>query len=195
MSASGAGVLRAGKPRPHARRRLTQCGGRDAFHHPNRLPVALSAGVVRGWDPGLVAVSTLAAQRKVDGRAEMTPSMVVIDNHLARGFQRWVHLPGARRSLRPHAGRQACCSRRRHRLPVAAIVVPDSTHGNRASELMLKHLTGEGVTERLELVLLDWRSPQPLAALGRHHELEVSRVGAATSSRCSVPSGTPGASR
>jgi putative transposase len=33
------------------------------------------------------------AARGADGRADATPSMVVIDTQLARGVQRWVHLP------------------------------------------------------------------------------------------------------
>jgi putative transposase len=61
---------------------------------------------------------------------------------------------------------------------VAALVVPASTHENRASELMLEHLTRQGVTSRLELVLVD-RGVTTAAArtLGRHHDLEVRRVG------------------
>ena len=63
-------------------------------------------------------------------------------------------------------------------LPVAAVVVPASTHENRTSELMLEHLTRQGVTGRLELVLVD-RGVTGAAArtLGRRHNLEVRRVG------------------
>jgi putative transposase len=62
-------------------------------------------------------------------------------------------------------------------LPVGALVVPASTHENRASELMLEHLTRQGVTDRLELVLVD-RGVTAAAArtLGRNHDLEVRRV-------------------
>jgi hypothetical protein len=47
-----------------------------------------------------------------------------------------------------------------------------------ASELMLEHLTRPGVTGRLELVLVD-RGVTAAAArtLGRHHDVEVRRVG------------------
>ncbi|WP_165372338.1 transposase [Nocardioides iriomotensis] len=63
-------------------------------------------------------------------------------------------------------------------LPVGALVVPASTHENRASELMLKHLTRQGVTDRLELVLVDRGVTAAAArALGRDHDLEVRRVG------------------
>ena len=40
-------------------------------------------------------------------------------------------------------------------LPLGALVVPASTHESHASELMLEHLTGQGGTGRLELVLVD----------------------------------------
>lgn len=40
-------------------------------------------------------------------------------------------------------------------LPVGALVVSASTHENRARELTLEHLTPQGVTGRLELVLVD----------------------------------------
>lgn len=63
-------------------------------------------------------------------------------------------------------------------LPVAAPVVPASTHENRASELMLEHLTRQGADDRLEPVLVD-RGVTAGAArtLGRDHDIEVRRVG------------------
>jgi putative transposase len=56
--------------------------------------------------------------------------------------------------------------------------VPASTHENLASELMLEHLAEQGVTDRLELVLVD-RGVTAAAArvLGRSHDLELRRVG------------------
>jgi putative transposase len=63
-------------------------------------------------------------------------------------------------------------------LPVAALVVPASTHENRASKLMLEHLTRQGVNNRLKLVLVDRDVTAAAArALGRDHDLEVRRVG------------------
>ena len=63
-------------------------------------------------------------------------------------------------------------------LPVGALVVPASTHENRTTELMLEHLTEQGVAGRLDLVLVD-RGVTAAAtrALGRDHDLEVRRVG------------------
>ncbi len=63
-------------------------------------------------------------------------------------------------------------------LPLGALVVPASTHENRTTELMLEHLTSQGVTARLELVLVD-RGVTAAAAreLGRDYDLELRRVG------------------
>lgn len=63
-------------------------------------------------------------------------------------------------------------------LPVGALVVPASTHENHASELMLDHLRRQGVTERLELVVVG-RGVSAAAArtLGRYHDVELRRVG------------------
>jgi hypothetical protein len=48
--------------------------------------------------------------------------------------------------------------------PVVALVVPASTHENRASELMLEHLAWQGVTDWLDLVPVD-RGVTPAARL------------------------------
>jgi DDE family transposase len=63
-------------------------------------------------------------------------------------------------------------------LPVGALVAPASTHENRTTELMLEHLTDQGVAGRLDLVLVD-RGVTAAAAdtLGRQHGLELRRVG------------------
>lgn len=55
---------------------------------------------------------------------------------------------------------------------------PASTHENRTTELMLEHLTDQGVAGRLDLVLVD-RGVTAAAAgtLGRRHALEVRLVG------------------
>ena len=77
-----------------------------------------------------------AAAREADGRAETTPSMVVIDTHLARAASNggstfhdrggpYGHTKGAKRIVAVDVTG----------LPVGALVVPASTHENRASEL------------------------------------------------------------
>ena len=74
-------------------------------------------------------------------------------------------------------------------LPVAALVVPASTHENRASDLMLEHPTQQGVAGRLELVLVD-RGVTAAAArdLSREHDLEAAGSGGTTSNRSSAHS-------
>ena len=105
--------------------------------------------------------------------------MVVIDTHLARGASNggftfhdrggpYGRTKGAKRSVTVDVTG----------LPVGALVVPASIHENRASELMLEHLDQQGVTGRLELVLVDRGvSVAGARTLGRHHDLEVRRVG------------------
>jgi putative transposase len=120
-----------------------------------------------------------AAARAADGRADATPSMVVIDTHLARGASNGgftFHDRGGPYGRTKGAKRVAAVDVTG--LPVGALVVPASTHENRASELMLEHLTQQGVTGRLELVLVD-RGVTAAAArtLGRHRDLELRRVG------------------
>ncbi len=120
-----------------------------------------------------------AAARASDGRAEGTPSMVVIDTHLARGASNGgftFHDRGGPYGRTKGAKRIVAVDVTG--LPVAALVVPASTHENRASELMLEHLDRQGVTDRLELVLVD-RGVTAAAArtLGGDHGIEVRRVG------------------
>ena len=74
--------------------------------------------------------------------------------------------------------------------------VPASTHENRVSELMLEHMTQQGVTGRLEPVLVD-RGVTALAActVGDATTSRSAGSGGTTSSRSSGRSGMPGASR
>src|ERR1035438_7960642 len=97
-----------------------------------------------------------AAPRGAGGRADATPSMVVIDPPLARGASNGgftFHDRGGPYGATKGAKRVVAVGVTG--LPVGALVVPASTHENRASELMLEHLTQQGVTGRLELVLVD----------------------------------------
>lgn len=60
---------------------------------------------------------------------------------------------------------------------MAAVVVPASTHENRASELMLEHLTHQGVAGRLELLLVDRGvTAAPARKLTRDRDLELKQV-------------------
>ncbi len=96
-----------------------------------------------------------AAAREADGRAEETPSMVVIDTHLARGASNGgftFHDRGGPYGRTKGAKRVVAVDV--IGLP-GALVVPASTHENRASELMFEHLGRQGVTGRPELVLVD----------------------------------------
>ena len=120
-----------------------------------------------------------AAAREADGRAEATPSMVVIDSHLARGASKGgltFHDRGGPYGRTKGAKRIVAVDVTG--LPVGALVVPASTHDNRTSELMLKHLTDQGVAGRLDLVRVD-RGVTAAAAetLGRQHGFELRRVG------------------
>jgi len=120
-----------------------------------------------------------ATARQADGRAEVAPSMIVIDTHLARGASNGgstFHDRGGPYGRTKGAKRIVAVDVTG--LPVGALVVPASTHENRASELMLEHLERQGATGRLGPVLVD-RGVSAVAArtLGQHHDLEVRRVG------------------
>jgi putative transposase len=119
------------------------------------------------------------AARRADGRADAMPSMVVVDTHLARGASNGgfsFHDRGGPYGRTKGAKRVVAVDVTG--LPVGALVVPASTHENRTTELMLEHLRRQGVTGRLELVLVDRGVTAAAArALGRQHDLEVRRVG------------------
>ena len=119
------------------------------------------------------------AAREADGRAEATPSMVVIDTHLARGSSNGgftFHDRGGPYGRTKGAKRVVAVDVTG--LPVGALVVPASTHENRTTELMLEHLTEQGVTDRLKLVLVDRGVTEAAARkLGSDYDLELRRVG------------------
>lgn len=105
--------------------------------------------------------------------------MVVIDTHLARGASSGgatFHDRGGPYGRTKGAKRVVAVDVTG--LPLGALVVPASTHENRASDLMLEHLADQDVTGRLELVLVD-RGVTAAAGrnLGRAHGVEVRRVG------------------
>lgn len=61
-------------------------------------------------------------------------------------------------------------------LPLAGVVVPASMHENETTRVMLDHLARKGVTDRLELLLVD-RGVTARAAdkLGRRHGVGAAR--------------------
>ena len=120
-----------------------------------------------------------AAAREAEGRAEVTPSMVVVDTHLARGGSNGgatFHDRGGPFGRTKGAKRVVAVDVTG--LPVAGVVVPASMHENETTRVVLDHLARQGVTDRLELVLVD-RGVTARAAdkLGRRHGVEVRRVG------------------
>ena len=120
-----------------------------------------------------------AAARGTVGRTEATPSMVVIDTHLARGASnggRTFHDRGGPYGRTNGAKRVVAVDVTG--LPVAALALPASTHENRTTDLMLRHISELGAGERLELALVD-RGVTAAAAgkLTRRHKVEVRRVG------------------
>ena len=82
--------------------------------------------------------------------------MVVIDTHLARGASNGgftFHDRGGPYGRTKGAKRIVAVDVTG--LPVGALVVAASTHENATTELMLEHLTEQGVAGRLDLVLVD----------------------------------------
>ena len=169
-----------------------------------------AARVVRPLDQGVVPVPALVAQQHAGQGADRPPSRgargrgpgrddpVDGDHRHPPGpgrLQRRVELPRPRRGVRAQEGTKRVLGVDVTGLPLGPLVVPASAHENRTTELKLGHLARQGVTGRLELVLTD-RGVTATAAqnLSRAHGLEVRRAGWTTSSRCSVPSGTPGGS-
>ena len=131
------------------------------------------------WARALTVLHTAA--REVAGRSEPTPSMVVIDTHLARGVQRGLTFHdrgGPYGRTKGTKGAKRVVAVDVTGLPVGALVVPASCHENRTTELMLEHLRRQGVTDRLELVMVDRGVTAAAArALGQRHDLELRRVG------------------
>jgi hypothetical protein len=150
--------------------------------------MAVSPRDVWALDPGVVTVSPLVAQRHLGASV----------GRVARGRKgvRWSRRGNAVDGGHRHPSRPRVVQRRGHMfhdrggpygrtkgakrmvavdltgLPVGALVVPASTHENRTTELMLQHLTEQGVSGRLELVLVD-RGVTAAAAreLGRDYDL------------------------
>ncbi|MGZ4518340.1 MAG: transposase, partial [Mycobacteriaceae bacterium] len=193
MGASGTGVQCAGQAGTQARTGLrrvvdamlyvSHTGCQWRFSPEAFGPWTRVWSQFRGWSRNGTwgaSVDVLhVAAHEADGRADATPSMVVIDTRLARGAPNGGFTFHDRGGPYGHTkGATSVVAVDVTGLPVGALVVPASTHENRATELMLEHLSRQGVTWRLELVLVD-RGVTAAAArtLGRHHDLELRRVG------------------
>lgn len=129
------------------------------------------------WTRVLAALHEHA--RIAEGRAELQPSMVVIDSHLARGGSRggltfhdrggpYGRTNGAKRVIAVDVTG----------LPLAARVVPASTAEQVCVELLLDDLVASGQASRLELVLVYQGTTKTAAGrLSKKFGFEVRPVG------------------
>jgi transposase len=118
------------------------------------------------WARALTVLN--AAAREADGRADARPSMLVVDTHLARGASNGgftFHDRGGSYGRTKGAKRVVAVDVTG--FPVGALVVPASTRENRASELMLEHLAGQGVTGVTAVTARAESAPPPRGASGR----------------------------
>nr|WP_275941280.1 IS5 family transposase [Planosporangium flavigriseum] len=113
----------------------------------------------RRWsrnDTWATVLAALHEQARAAMGRERRPSMLVIDSSLARGASQGgvtFHDRGGPYGATNGAKRVVAVDVTG--LPVGAIVVPASTTESRATELLLEHLAELGLTDRLELVLVD----------------------------------------
>ena len=124
-------------------------------------------------------LAELHRHRRVEAGRVENPSMLVVDSHMARGASsggvtfhdrggKFGSVKGAKRVVAVDVTG----------LPVAATVVPASTHDNEATAAVLNEAGWWGTTERLELVLVDRGVTQRAAQrLGAAVGAEVRRVG------------------
>jgi putative transposase len=113
------------------------------------------------------------------GRAEALPSLLVIDTHLARGAAHGgpaFHDQGGPYGRTLGAKRVVAVDATG--LPVAALVVPASTHENDANTALLEHLAELGVSDRLAVVMVDRGMTRKAAqAAANKHGVEVRVTG------------------
>lgn len=108
-------------------------------------------------------------------RPEATPSMVVMDTHLARGAS----LGGA--TFHDRGGPYGATKGGKRAIAVdttglrlAALVLPASMHENKTTSALLQEMAAHGQTGRLEVVLVDRGVTATAAAeLGLEHQVEV----------------------
>ncbi len=117
--------------------------------------------------------------RGVAKRAELTPSMVVVDTHLARcactGGRTFLDREGPYGATK---GAKRAIAVDVTGLPLAARVLPASVHENDTTAALLADLTDRGQHERLQLVVVDRGvTKRATHQLGWAHGREVRRVG------------------
>lgn len=129
------------------------------------------------WTRVLAALHELARIKL--GRTESTPSLVVLDTHLARGSSRGgltFHDKGGPYGATNGAKRVVAVDVTG--LPLAAMVVPASTSEVRANELLLARLADADQDSRLEVALVDKGTARRSAVrLSRMFGIEVRQVG------------------
>lgn len=129
------------------------------------------------WTRVLAALHRLA--RTAAGRAEASPSLLVIDSSLARGASNGgatFHVKGGPYGRTSGAKRVVAVDVTG--LPVAAVVVPASAHENVATAVLMKQLATSGCAQRLEVLLVDrGTTARAAAAIGKDHGIEVRRIG------------------
>jgi putative transposase len=135
----------------------------------------------RRWSRNGTWAAVLAAlheQARLAAGREQHPSMVVVESALVRGASQGgstFHDRGGPYGVTNGAKRVVAVDVTG--LPVGAVVVPASTTESRATQLLLEHLTELGVTDRLELVLVNrGTSVKAAREMSRRFGLEVRRV-------------------
>lgn len=125
-----------------------------------------------------VVLAALHEQARLAADREARPSLVVVDSALSRGASQGgstFHDRGGPYGAALGAKRVVAVDVTG--LPVGAVVVPASTTESRATEMLLEHLTELGLTDRLELVLVDrGATERSAAAMSRRFGVEVRRV-------------------
>jgi putative transposase len=123
-------------------------------------------------------LAVLHEQVRLVADRDAHPSMVVIDSQLARDASQGgvtFHDRGGPYGATKGAKRVVAVDVTG--MPVGGIVVPASTTESRATEMLLERLTDLGVTDRLELVLVDRGTTGRAArAMSRRFHLEVRQV-------------------
>lgn len=123
-------------------------------------------------------LTQLHEQARVGAGRDPRPSLVTIDSALVRGAaQGGVSFHDRGGPYGATLGAKRVVAVDVTGLPVGAVVVPASTTESRATELLLEHLDELGVTDRLEVVLVDrGTTARAATVLSRRFGVEMRRV-------------------